>query len=62
VAVLTSENVGVTDLLGAASLVVSEPALAELSARAGRRRAEEPGADGKAAGKAEEPVAEELKA
>jgi hypothetical protein len=47
--VLTSENVGVTDLLGAASLVVSEPALAELSERAGRR-------------KAAEPVAEEVKA
>jgi large subunit ribosomal protein L4 len=34
VAVLTSESVGVTDLLGAASLVVSEPALASLTARA----------------------------
>jgi large subunit ribosomal protein L4 len=38
VAVLSSENVGVTDLLGAASLLVSEPALAELSERAGRRK------------------------
>jgi large subunit ribosomal protein L4 len=37
VAVLSAENVGVTDLLGAASLVVSEPALAELTARAGDR-------------------------
>jgi large subunit ribosomal protein L4 len=45
VAVLTSENVGVTDLLGAASLVVSEPALAELSARAGQRKAEKPSAE-----------------
>jgi large subunit ribosomal protein L4 len=34
VTVLTAEDVGVTDLLGAASLVVSEPALASLSARA----------------------------
>jgi large subunit ribosomal protein L4 len=34
VAVLTVEDVGVTDLLGAASLVVSEPALAALTARA----------------------------
>ena len=39
VAVLTAENVGVTDLLGAASLVVSEPALDELTARAGDRAA-----------------------
>jgi large subunit ribosomal protein L4 len=35
VSVLTAENVGVTDLLGAASLVVSEPALAALTARVG---------------------------
>src|SRR3984893_16512280 len=34
VAVLSAEDVGVTDLLGAASLVVSEPALAALTARA----------------------------
>jgi large subunit ribosomal protein L4 len=34
VAVLRAEDVGVTDLLGAASLVVSEPALAALTARA----------------------------
>jgi large subunit ribosomal protein L4 len=37
VAVLTAENVGVTDLLGAASLVVSEPALEGLTARTGQR-------------------------
>ena len=37
VAVLIAENVGVTDLLGAASLLVSEPALQALSARAGDR-------------------------
>ncbi len=36
VAVLTAENVGVTDLLGAASLVVSEPALQALTERAGK--------------------------
>jgi large subunit ribosomal protein L4 len=41
VAVLTAENVGVTDLLGAASVVVSEPALAGLSARTGKPRASE---------------------
>jgi large subunit ribosomal protein L4 len=40
VSVLTAENVGVTDLLGAASLVVSEPALAALTARAGASGAE----------------------
>ncbi len=34
VAVLTHENVGVADLLGAATLVISEPALDALSARA----------------------------
>jgi large subunit ribosomal protein L4 len=44
VAVLTAEDVGVTDLLGAASLVVSEPALAALTARAGG------GSDGAATG------------
>jgi large subunit ribosomal protein L4 len=38
VAVLTPESVGVTDLVAAASLVVSEPALASLSARAGEPR------------------------
>jgi large subunit ribosomal protein L4 len=37
VAVLTAENVGVTDLLGAASLVLSEPALHALTSRAGDR-------------------------
>ncbi len=38
VAVLTAENVGVADLLGAASLVVSEPALQALTARTGQPR------------------------
>jgi large subunit ribosomal protein L4 len=38
VAVLSSENVGVTDLLRAASMLVSEPALQALSARAGSPR------------------------
>ena len=37
VAVLSAENVGVTDLLGAASLIVSQAALEELTARAGER-------------------------
>jgi large subunit ribosomal protein L4 len=36
VAVLTPENVGVTELLGAASVVVSEPALQALTERASR--------------------------
>jgi large subunit ribosomal protein L4 len=40
VAVLTAENVGVTDLLGGASLVVSESALAGLTARTGKPREE----------------------
>ena len=35
VAVLTAENVGVADLLGAARLLVSEPALDALTARTG---------------------------
>jgi large subunit ribosomal protein L4 len=35
VAVLTPENVGVADLLGAASLLISETALPEITARAG---------------------------
>jgi large subunit ribosomal protein L4 len=39
VAVLTPENVGVTDLLGAAALLVSETALEALSARVARPRA-----------------------
>jgi large subunit ribosomal protein L4 len=39
VAVLTAENVGVADLVGAASLLVSEPALAALAARTGPPRA-----------------------
>jgi large subunit ribosomal protein L4 len=38
VAVLLSESVGVTDLLGAASLIVSEPALEALTARAADQR------------------------
>jgi hypothetical protein len=36
VAVLTATDVGVTDLLGAASLLASEAALAELTVRAGK--------------------------
>ncbi len=35
VAVLSAENVGVADLLGAAALVISEPALEALTARTG---------------------------
>jgi large subunit ribosomal protein L4 len=38
VAVLSAENVGVADLLGAASLVISEPALQALTARTGQPR------------------------
>jgi large subunit ribosomal protein L4 len=38
VAVLSAEDVGVSDLLGAASLLVSEPALEDLTARAGDHR------------------------
>jgi large subunit ribosomal protein L4 len=38
VAVLLSESVGVTDLLGAAAVVVSEPALKDLTERAGNNR------------------------
>ena len=38
VAVLTAENVGVADLLGAASMVVSEGALEALTARTGQPR------------------------
>jgi large subunit ribosomal protein L4 len=41
VAVLTAENVGVADLLGAASLVVSETALDALTARTGKPRSTE---------------------
>jgi large subunit ribosomal protein L4 len=37
VSVLSTENVGVVDLLGAASLVLSEPALGALTARTGDR-------------------------
>lgn len=36
VSVVTPENVGVTELLGAAAIVISEPALSALTARAGR--------------------------
>jgi large subunit ribosomal protein L4 len=38
VAVLTAENVGVADLLGAASLVISDTALEALTARTGKPR------------------------
>jgi large subunit ribosomal protein L4 len=41
VAVLTPENVGVTDLLGAASLLVSQDALQALTERTGKPRAGE---------------------
>jgi large subunit ribosomal protein L4 len=41
VAVLTPESVGIADLLGAASLLVSEAALAELTARAAKPAARE---------------------
>jgi large subunit ribosomal protein L4 len=41
VAVLTPESVGIADLLGAASLLVSEAALAELTARAANPSAKE---------------------
>jgi large subunit ribosomal protein L4 len=41
VAVLTAENVGVADLLGAASLLISETALQALTARTGKPRAAE---------------------
>ncbi len=54
VAVLLSESVGVTDLLGAASLLVSEPALQALTQRAGRRS--------RVSGQAEAGTAEEAKA
>ncbi len=53
VAVLSAENVAVTDLLGAASLVVSERALQELTARAGDRS--------KAAERSAQPKASEAK-
>jgi large subunit ribosomal protein L4 len=45
VAVLTAENVGVADLLGAAAVLVSEPALADLGARTGAPRAAAEGGD-----------------
>jgi large subunit ribosomal protein L4 len=43
VAVLTAENVGVADLLGAASLVISETAIEALTARTGKPRSAEEG-------------------
>ncbi|HEY4811640.1 MAG TPA: 50S ribosomal protein L4 [Solirubrobacteraceae bacterium] len=43
VAVLTGENVGVADLLGAASLVISQTALEALTARTGKPRSAEEG-------------------
>jgi large subunit ribosomal protein L4 len=43
VAVVSAEDAGVTDLLGAASLLVSEPALEALTARAGNRTAADSG-------------------
>jgi large subunit ribosomal protein L4 len=52
VAVLAAEHVGVADLLGAASLVVSEPALESLTSRAGSPEAggrSAPAAEAKAA-------------
>ena len=52
VAVLTHESVGVADLLGAATLVISQPALDALTARAG----------GSATATAEEPQAKKSKA
>lgn len=45
VAVLSAADVGVTDLLAAASLVVSEPALQELSGRVGERQARDGAAE-----------------
>jgi large subunit ribosomal protein L4 len=48
VAVLTAAGVGVTDLLGAASLLVSQSALDELTARAAQPSARENKADDKA--------------
>jgi large subunit ribosomal protein L4 len=44
VAVMGAEDVGVTDLLGAASLLISEPALESLTARAGNTPKGEPAA------------------
>jgi large subunit ribosomal protein L4 len=49
VAVLSAENVGVTDLLGAASLVVSEPALEALTTRAARGQGAQRAAEGASA-------------
>jgi large subunit ribosomal protein L4 len=47
VTVASAEDVGVTELVAAASLVVSEPALAQLTARAGDGPRGARGADGK---------------
>jgi large subunit ribosomal protein L4 len=60
VAVLTHESVGVADLLGAATLVISQPALDALTARAAgsaTATAEEPQAKESKAAKTEEPKA-----
>jgi large subunit ribosomal protein L4 len=54
VAVLTHENVGVTDLLGAASLLVSQAALDALTERAGGAKTEAPA---KAKASAKKPAA-----
>ena len=48
VAVLDAEDVGVSDLLGAASLLVSEPALQSLGERAGAPAARQAGEEAKA--------------
>jgi large subunit ribosomal protein L4 len=45
VSVLSAEDVGVTDLLGAASLVVSEGSLQELTSRARSPRSARRGAE-----------------
>jgi large subunit ribosomal protein L4 len=58
VAVLTHENVGVADLLGAATLVISQPALDALTARAAGSST----ADGSAAAAGSSDNAEEAKA
>jgi len=47
VAVLSAENVGVTDLLGAASLLVSQAALQALTGRAGAPAADRRDGPGK---------------
>jgi large subunit ribosomal protein L4 len=64
VAVLTHESVGVADLLGAASLVISQPALDALTARAaGSATAEVLQAKDSKAAKTKKPAAaDEVKA